>query len=122
MCSVQTCRLEHDGNRRGLTLIELMVALLISSVGVGAVISSSVFVTRLVGAAFRATEVAELAAGQFEILASAVPCVSEQGETVRGPYTVRWTVTPDDRTQRVTVIVVSPRAVRADTFAVVTLC
>ena len=95
-----------SGRRRGFTLVELMVALMVFVVGVLAVTGSSAVVMSMVGGSQRRTIAAAVAESRFEHL-RALPC-SAHADGYAETRGVRelWTVVPlalaDDVTVRVT--------------------
>lgn len=87
--------------REGFTLVELIVALLLLSIGLLGLAGSATVVTRLMGAGSQLTIAAAVAESRIEALA-AEPCVSTTG----GPVTTRgitesWTVSGTGQTRTV---------------------
>ena len=88
-------------NRGGFTLIEVMVAIVILSVGVLGLISTSALVTRMIGRGNMTTKATQLAQTRLEILRqqalSSTPSCSSLGAsgTATGPsgMSEAWTVT-----------------------------
>ena len=85
----------------GFTLVELIVALLLLSIGLLGLAGSATVVTRLMGAGSQLTIAAAVAESRIEALA-AEPCVSTTG----GPVTTRgitesWTVSGTGQTRTV---------------------
>jgi type IV pilus assembly protein PilV len=88
-------------NRGGFTLIEVMVAIIILSVGVLGLISTSALVTRMIGRGNMTTKATQLAQTRLEILRqqalSSTPSCSSLGSsgTATGPsgMSEAWTVT-----------------------------
>jgi prepilin-type N-terminal cleavage/methylation domain-containing protein len=85
-------RRRHLVPRRGVTMVELMVALMIVSVGLLALASSATLVTRLMGGGATQTRAAALAYTNLEKLRS-VSCANAVAgaDTVRGIVST-WTV------------------------------
>jgi type IV pilus assembly protein PilV len=88
-------------NRSGFTLIEVMVAIIILSVGVLGLISTAALVTRMIGRGNISTKATQLAETRLEILRqqalSSTPSCSTLGAsgTAAGPsgMSEAWTVT-----------------------------
>jgi type IV pilus modification protein PilV len=87
-------------NRSGFTLIEVMVAIVILSVGVLGLISTSALVTRMIGRGNMTTKATQLAQTRLEILRqqalSTTPsCSSVSGGTATASSGISevWTVT-----------------------------
>jgi prepilin-type N-terminal cleavage/methylation domain-containing protein len=80
--------------RRGMTLAELMVAIVVMSVGVLGLAASSAVVTRMIGGGASQTLAATSAQAHIEQLRSR-PCAAMAGgvDTVRGIVT-SWTTQP----------------------------
>lgn len=116
------------GHRRGCTLPELVVAILVLAVGVLALAATAARVSRMVGAGRHATAATALAAQRMELLRShAQRCAGGAvGSRQSGPYTVTWEVSPvGPRAATVRVVVWLPQAgaqPRADTFATTIPC
>ena len=89
-------------HRAGFSLPELVVALVLLTVGLLALASTSVFLTHEHAASGRAERAATLAGSRFEML-RASGCTPAQGtETIDG-LTAVWTVTPSTRAALATV-------------------
>lgn len=97
-------------SRSGFTIVEVLVAILILSVGMLALVGSAAVVVRQTGTAARQTQAAAYAQSRFERL-RASPCASLTGgaDTVRGIVTA-WAVTPVTRGNDITVTVSWPVA------------
>jgi Tfp pilus assembly protein PilV len=111
---------------RGLTIVEVLVAILILTVGLVALTTTAASVTRMIGEGRRLTEVAALAAERMELL-QAQPCPPVgAGTAVQGPYAVRWQVVgavgKRDRAIMVTVARATPRGTHTDTLRTVHTC
>lgn len=94
--------------RRGFTLVEVMVALVIFTIGVLALAGTTVFVVRQTTLAEVTTErsaavqevVEQLRAADFDAIAN--------GSTTVGPYDVTWTVVQGNRSKLVSIQTVGP--------------
>lgn len=94
------------GGSRGVSLIEVTVALLVLSVGVLALAGLTSAVARMVQQGAGTTRAAALLAGRLESLL-ADPCGSRDGELRDGAFSVQWTTTPARGGVRVSVSVVA---------------
>ena len=122
-------------NRSGFTLIEVMVAIIILSVGVLGLISTSALVTRMIGRGNMTTKATQLAQTRLEILrqqalASSPSCTAlgASGSSA-GPsgMSEAWTVTTPSGTTNIRqfrVIVTYPiaKGTRADTMITQVRC
>lgn len=113
-------------NRQGFTILEVLIAIMVLTVGILGLTTTAALVTRMIGQGQRYSEVSTVAAERFERMRSR-PCNTlSNGSATQGPYALSWTVvTPATGNSRaVTVVVVSPtaRGTRADTFATTILC
>lgn len=118
-------------HERGFTIVEVLVAVLILTVGLLGLASSAAMVTRMIGQGGSYTEAATLATQQIEILQSqSASCANLlDGSRAAGPYAIEWDVTTATTTQnsavRAQVFVTAPRAGRAarvDTFTTLIPC
>jgi prepilin-type N-terminal cleavage/methylation domain-containing protein len=80
-------------NRRGFSLIEMMVALVILTVGVLGLAASARVVTQMTGSGGRYGGASSVAASRFEQLRAATCTTLSAGSATTGRYTERWTVT-----------------------------
>jgi prepilin-type N-terminal cleavage/methylation domain-containing protein len=115
-------------NRGGFTIIEVLVAVLILTVGVLGLAGTAAAVTRLITQGQIYSEATALATERIEILRSmACDHMTASSET-RGRYTVTWSfrdVGVDGRARQVKVDVQSPRpgdTPRTDTFSTTIGC
>jgi type IV pilus assembly protein PilV len=113
-------------NARGFTVVEVLIAVLILSVGLLGLVGTAAVTTRMIGQGHRYSEASALAAQRFEMLRSQ-PCPSMSGgSTSEGRFVVTWTLqtVASGRAQAVTLVVESPttRAMRADSFATTIPC
>lgn len=83
-------------NRRGLSIVEVLVALLVVSVGVLAMAGSSALTVRVAGAAARERRAAERAASRVASLAAQGCGTAHDGsyDDAVAPLQERWTVKP----------------------------
>ena len=97
--------IERDGGvqpRRGFTLIELVVTIVVLSVGLLALAGNSTVIARQMSGARVMTEAATIAQMRFERLRS-VPCTTlAAGTSTAGQVSEVWTVTNGTRTVVVT--------------------
>ncbi len=116
--------------RRGFTVVEVVVAIVVLSIGILGLATTAALVTRMIGQGTRFTEASTLAQERFEMLRP-LPCDSlRAGTATPSPYAVAWTVDsiggrPPGRLVRV--LVKAPTAaggarVRTDTFTTTFTC
>ena len=118
--------MEPAGDRRGFSLIEVVVAILILTVGVLGLAATSTVVTRQIGGGAQQNTAANLAASRFEqmrardctTLTSAGAAVTTSG------VSELWTVTPDidSRVVRDSVWYETTRGVRGFVFETTIPC
>lgn len=115
-------------SERGFTIVEVLVAVLILTVGLLGLASTAGLVTRMIGQGQRFTEANALANERLEIL-RAQPCPSMTGgSATSGVYQLTWTVDSTGlglKGRRLRVIVRSPTrpsVTRADTFTTIVFC
>jgi prepilin-type N-terminal cleavage/methylation domain-containing protein len=121
--------------RSGFTMVEVMVALVLLTVGVMALIGSSAMVSRMIGRGRESTLAVQVATARLErlrrIAASTTPrCASPAFATdsaVSAGVSERWVVSPpagSGLSRRVSVITVyrDPRGLVRDTLHTVVLC
>jgi type IV pilus assembly protein PilV len=111
---------------RGFTIVEVLVAVMILTVGLMGLVTTAGLVTRMVGQGQRFTQASAYANERIEVLRSRrCPAVAAGSET-RGAYTISWRVVSaaDDRARGITVTVQSrtTRGTRTDTFNTVHFC
>jgi len=111
---------------RGFTIVEVLVAVLVLSVGVLALVGTAGLVTRMVGQGHRFTEASALASERVELLrAQGCPSAGSGSET-RGAYTISWRIIDEagGRGRRFFVSVQSPttRGSRTDNVETVHFC
>ena len=111
-------------NERGFTIVEVLVAVMILTVGLLGLVTTAALVTRMIGQGQRQTEAAALAADRFEQLRS-VPCAAlADGSSTQGGFTVAWRVAGAADSRDIDVIVTSPtpRGTRQDRFSTTRYC
>ena len=112
--------------RTGFTIIEVIVSILILTVGLLAMASTAGLVTGMIGQSKRFEAAAELAAERVELIVADTACPSlGGGSATTGANTVAWSVTAFGRGERIQVIVSWPLSagnIRADTFNTVYSC
>jgi len=110
--------------RRGFSLCEVLVAVVVIGVGILALTGTSGAVARMASQGGRLGGAALVAEGRVEFL-RATSCSSPSGgSTVEGPYTLAWTVAASGalRTVRVSVAFNAGRSLRSDVYETVILC
>lgn len=113
-------------SQRGFTIVEVLVAVMILSVGLMGLVTTAGLVTRMIAQGHRSTEAATLANERIELLrAQGCPAATSASET-RGAYTVAWRVVamPSPKGRAIQVSVRSPtgRSTRTDNFQTVHFC
>lgn len=111
---------------RGFTIVEVIVAVLVLSIGLLGLASTAALTTRMIGQGQRYSEASAMATRQFETLRSR-PCAAVvNGTEADGPFVATWTVTDlaAGKAKAVQVVVRSPMAgrERADTFSTTIPC
>ena len=76
----------------GFTIIEVIIAVLLLSVGLLGLASTAGTVTRMIGQGQRFTEASSLASERFEIIRSLECDNMAAGSATSGTYALRWTV------------------------------
>ncbi len=120
-------------SRYGLTVAEVLVAVVILTVGVLALVGSSAQVSRMIGRGRQATVAAMIGAGRVErlrriALSTSPPCMSPEwrsGSAVGPRVTESWHILdPSGLVRRLQVIVQhrTPSGVATDTVATALLC
>lgn len=113
-------------HERGFTMVEVMVAVVILSVGILGLTSTAASVVQMVGNGNRFSEVSELAAEQFEAMRT-LPCAQmSDSSATRGPFAVAWAVTSiasgEGRRIDLTVGSTTPKGSRIDRFSMSVSC
>jgi prepilin-type N-terminal cleavage/methylation domain-containing protein len=111
-------------NRRGFSLVEVMIAIVILTTGVLALAASSAAGTRLIVQGGSLGRSAALAEGRIEILRSTACTSLTSGTATEGAFTVGWTVGTTGNLRAVVVTVTYPtgRGTRTDTFTSAISC
>ena len=92
-------------NRRGFTLVELMVAMMLFSVGLLALASTSAVVVRQMGDAGNMSVAATVAQARIERLRTANCAVAATDSAVQRGVMATWVVTPMTRSAQIDVTV-----------------
>lgn len=110
--------------RRGFTIVEVMIAILIFSLGILGLVSTAATVTRMVGRSQQYDMAASLAQQRMEILKATACGGMVTGSATSGRYSTAWTVTDVTGGKQVVVTVTSPttRGNKNDTFTMITSC
>lgn len=111
---------------RGFTIVEVIIAMIVLSVGLLGLVSTAALTTRMISQGQRYSEAAALANQRFEIL-RATPCPSmANGSNTVGQVQVTWGVTSiqSGRARQATVDVRSSTGTgtRSDRFQTVIYC
>lgn len=78
-------------NEKGFTIIEVIIAVIVLSVGLLGLASTSALVTRMIAQGHRYTEIAAMGQGKLEEL-RVVDCTSmTSGSETQGKYVITWT-------------------------------
>ena len=99
-------------DRAGFTIIEVLVAIIVLTIGLLGLVSTVGLVTRMISQGQRYTAASTLASERFEILrAQGCPATGSGAET-RAPYAIAWTVTDvaGGKGRQLAVAVTSPTA------------
>ena len=112
---------------RGFTLIELIVAVTVFTVGLLSILGANVLVTQLLDAGHRATTASFYARGRLEALRGTSCGALANGSEARGIYQLAWDVEPPSgrAARRVQLRVTYPTrrgALRADSVETSVLC
>jgi prepilin-type N-terminal cleavage/methylation domain-containing protein len=113
-------------DRRGFTIVEVMVAVMILSVGILGLVTTAGLVTRMIGQGQRYTEASTLASERFEILRAQGCPAAGSADTTQGAYNVAWKIAEvaGGKGREMVVVVTSPttRGNRTDTFSTTMVC
>jgi prepilin-type N-terminal cleavage/methylation domain-containing protein len=119
---------------KGFTLIEVLIAVTVLSIGVMALVGSSAMATRMIGRGRESTQVGQVATARAEWLrqvasSTSPPCGSAQftdGAVVRNGITEQWQVqaltASGTRDVRMMYTYKVPRGTRTDTMTLTVLC
>ncbi len=120
--------------QRGFTLPEVIIAIVLLTVGVMALAGTSAMVTRMVGGGGRSTVVGQVMTTRAEwlrqIASTTPPCTSASfasGNAITSGVAEKWELLPAvgtglSRTFRLSFAYRNPRAIIADTFNISFLC
>jgi prepilin-type N-terminal cleavage/methylation domain-containing protein len=110
--------------RRGFSLVEVMISIVILTTGVLALAATTGGVVRLTSQGGRLGGSSIVAEGRFELLRATSCATLAGGSTVERPYTVAWTVTTSGslRTVVLTVSYATGRATRTDSYSTTISC
>lgn len=111
--------------RGGFTVIEVIIAIVILSVGIIGLATTAALVTRMVAQGQRYSEAAALAQKRFERLRGQSCTTLAAGTATSGQFSERWTVTTvGTNGRRFTVYVTSPtgEGFRTDSFTSTRFC
>lgn len=113
-------------SERGFTIVEILVAVMILSVGLMGLVTTAGLVTRMIGQGHRYTEASALANERIEVLRSQGCPAAGGGTETRGDYTITWRVValaaPKGRGFFVRVQSPTTRGTRVDNFETVHFC
>jgi prepilin-type N-terminal cleavage/methylation domain-containing protein len=110
--------------RRGFSLVEVMIAIVILTAGILALAATSGAVVRLTSQGGRMGGSSLVAEGRFELLRATACASLASGSTVEAPYTVVWTVVTSGnlRTIGLTVSYPTGRRTRSDSYSTTISC
>ena len=110
--------------RRGFSLVEVMIAVVILTVGILALAGTSARVVRMINQGGRLAGASLVAEGRFEILRATSCATLASGSTVEGPFTIRWTVATSGylRTVGLTVVYVTGGTTHTDAYVTSISC
>ena len=120
--------MKHEG---GFTIVEVLIAVVVLTVGLLGLASTAGYVTRMIGQGSRYTEAATMANQELELLRGLGPSCGSMtaGSRTQGRFSMSWTVTlVTANSQRyannVQLTVTSPTntGTRTDSFTGVILC
>ncbi len=113
-------------SERGFTVVEVLIAVLVLTVGLLGMVTTAALTTRMIAQGQRYSEASAIANERFEILRSRACAEMTGGSAQAGRFSVSWTVTASEAGtfRRVDVTVVSPVAggTRADRFTTIIAC
>ena len=109
---------------RGFTIVEVVIAICILSIGILGLAGTAASVTRMVGRSQQDGMTASLASERFEILRSQVCTAVTSGSSSSGQYNVTWSVTDVANGKQATITVTRPTATgtRTNTFTQIISC
>jgi Tfp pilus assembly protein PilV len=108
----------------GSTIIEVVFAVLLLSVGFLAVASSAAWMTRMVGRSRQSVRVAALAQAKLESLWAGACEGPARGDSTAGPLVLSWSSTPSGAVVELRAMVSAPAlsGARVDTFLAARAC
>ena len=113
-------------NRDGFTVIEVIIAIVILSIGLLGLTATAASVTRMVAQGQRYNRASALANERFERVRALRCTAMTAGSSTQGNYTIAWTVTSvsGGRGREIGVSVTSPtgRGTRTDNFTTTVPC
>lgn len=109
---------------RGMTMIEVLIAVLVLSAGLLALTTAAAGVSRMIDYGRRSTEAAALATGRIELLRAGGCPAAGTGSTTSGSFSVSWDVTETAKRARLVTVTVTDTGQRigADTVRTVFAC
>jgi prepilin-type N-terminal cleavage/methylation domain-containing protein len=113
-------------SERGFTIVEVLIAVIILTVGLLGLASTAAYVTRMIAQGNRYTEAATLANRRLELLRGGGCSTMANGSNITGRYTVTWTVTSivSGKGRQIQLTVTSPTTygTRTDSFTGTVIC
>lgn len=113
-------------NERGFTIVEILVAVMVLTVGIMGLVTTAGLVTRMIGQGQRFTEASALANERVEVLRTQRCATVGSGTETRGAYQINWRVAAaaGNKARDIQVVVRSPttRGSRTDTVETVQFC
>ncbi len=113
----------------GFTIVEVLIAVMVLTVGLLGLASTAGYVTRMIGQGNRYTIAATMAGRQLEMLRAGGCANMTSGSSATGRFTVSWTITPVNTgagrsANQVQLTVTSPTnfGTRSDSFTGMVLC
>src|SRR5262245_8821506 len=102
--------MKQVANRDGFTIVEVVIAIIVLSIGLLGLTATAASVTRMVAQGQRYNKATALANERFELLRAQACTAMTAGSTMSGPYAISWTVASvaSGRARQVAVTVVSP--------------
>jgi prepilin-type N-terminal cleavage/methylation domain-containing protein len=112
-------------NERGFSLVEVIAAMVILTIGVMGLAASTTAITRLTGQGGLTGNSAAVAASRFDILRS-TPCasISASGSSTSGKFSEKWGVTTSGNLKSVvdSVTYIASRRTRTSIFSTMLSC
>ena len=104
--------MQQSLGRHGLTIIEVMVAITLLTVGALAVSSAAAALTRLIGEGARYASAATIGRSTLELLLPIACDGSASGDSIVGVHHLDWSIQPRGAVSHVVVVVSAPAATR----------